>query len=101
MQRIVRRHEHRHDRFAQLLGVVDDGRQQVLIVNIEAVERHAGVAAGELDLGRHHDDVGRLRIGVGERLVEHEQVVRRANGHQLAIGLGESQGFGRDHLDGR
>ena len=35
MQRVVRRHEHGHDRFAELFGVIDDRGQQVLIVDVQ------------------------------------------------------------------
>ena len=42
-------------------------------------------------LGGHHDHVGRLGIGLGQRLFQHEEVLRRADGHQLAVGLRQAQ----------
>ncbi len=56
-------------------------------------------APRQLDFGRHHDDVGRLRVVLGEGLVEHEQVVRRADGDQFAIRLGQAEAFAGHALD--
>ncbi len=41
----------------------------------------------------HHHDVGRLGIGLGQAPLEHPQVVRRADRHQLAVRLGQVQRF--------
>ena len=58
----------------------------------------ARAAAGHLR--RHHRHVGGLRVGFGEGLFEHEQVLCGADGDQLAVGFGEAEQLGADLIDG-
>ena len=77
-------------------GPLDDRGHQLLVVGVEIEPARAHLAAGNDHLGRHHHDVGRVRVALGEGLFEHEQVVRRADGDQLAIGFRQAQALGLD-----
>ena len=72
---------------------VDHGGHQLLVVGVQSSGPIGKIGALRLDFGRHHDDVGRLRVGLGQRLFQHEQVVRRADRHQLAVRLGQARAF--------
>ena len=63
----------------------------LLVVGVQVGGRQRDVVARRRHLGRHHHHVGRLRVGLGQGLFQHEQVLRRADGHQLAVRLGQAQ----------
>ena len=99
VERIVRRHNQRNDALAEPFRPVDHRGHQLPIVGVQIDFRRRGRAAGGFHFGGHHDHVGRLRIGIGQRLFQHEQIVRRANRHQLAVRLEHAQRIAGDFVD--
>ncbi len=68
---------------ARLTTAVKSWRSWSVIVGVEVAR------AQRQHRRRHHHHVGRLGIGLGQAALEHRQVVRRADRHQLAVGLGQ------------
>ena len=90
VQRVVGRHDHRLVLLAGTLGQVDHGRHQLLVETVHVLG--AAVRIGVADrLGRHHDYIGRVGVGLRQRLFKHRKVLRRADRAQLAIGLLQTQ----------
>lgn len=96
MQRVVCWQDERNDTRARAFGLLDHGGHQLLVAAAQIPKRGVRLAWRLHDLGGHDDDVRNVGVGLSQSLLQHRQVIGRANGDQLPVGLGQAKAFRGD-----